>query len=154
MLAFINQVFVCFVRDDNQIVIFRKLSHFFGFRTGKNYAGWILWSIEINGPSLFAKMTFKRRCKAVLPCLISRDQHWDPLAVGNQVLDRGPIRRKYQNFVAWIYHRLERSKQPLHTSVQNNYIVARSLNAVLFSKFVSYCRTEFRNTRRWRITDR
>ena len=103
MLAFIDDVFISFISNHNQVLLNRKTSNFFNFGSREYHAGRIRRTVEIDRARFFSDVAMEGLAETFAARFFGRHQHDPSLTMRNQILNRRPVRRKHENFITGIY---------------------------------------------------
>ena len=130
MLAFVNEVFVSLVGDDDETSLLREARDCRGLVAREDHTVRILRSVEIDGARARGRVARKYLGEAVPASFGCRHEHGYSVAVRDEVFDRRPVRREDQNLVAGIYDRLECAEEYLHPSVAHDNIRIAHVDAI------------------------
>src|SRR6267378_3104424 len=114
--------------------------------SGEHHTRRICWCVEVKRASPLGCIASERFANSVGARFISWDEYEPALAMGDEILDWRPVRRKDQYVVAGIDDRLKSAKQPLHAAVYYDDIVFTGRNAIAILQLVGNRATQFCNS--------
>src|SRR4029079_10891497 len=113
----------------------RKVSDDLCFIGSKDYARRILWCVVVDRFCSISCVTLQSFCQTDGPAFESRDEHTAGFAICNQIFYRCPVWRKEKDLITRIDRRLKRTKQPLHSAIENDDVLFLSGNAIFGAQF-------------------
>jgi len=103
----IDQVFVSFVGDDDEIALAGEGGNFLSFGAGENDAGGILRRVVVDGAGILRGVIFESLAQAGFPRGCGGNEQRACLGAGDEVADRRPVRGEDEDVVASIEDALE-----------------------------------------------
>src|SRR5688500_20064748 len=99
MCSIVNQIFIRFISDYDQLPILCKRRYSFCFFRCEDDACRVLWSVVVDSLRAFSGVTRERFLKTFGTGFERRHENAAALAVRNEIFDRRPIRREENYFV-------------------------------------------------------
>src|SRR5258708_7942793 len=143
MLAIIDDIFIGFVGDHDQVTVDGKTRDCFDFRPSAHDPRRIYGCVEIDGAGLFGCIASQRFAESIGASFAGRYEHEPALTVSDEILDRRPVGGKDQYVVAGIDYGLKGAEQPLHAAVNDEDTLFASRNSITISQLVSNCAPQF-----------
>src|SRR5688572_398446 len=145
MCSIVNQIFIRFISDYDQIAILCKRRYSFCFFRCEDDACRVLWSVVVDSLRVFSCVTRERFLKTFGTGFERRHENAADLAVSYESFDRSSIRREENNLDTWIHNRLKSAKQSLHTAVHDDDIAIVGRNLIFAAEFFGDSGPEFRD---------
>src|SRR5437588_5485558 len=151
MLAFVDQIFVSLVCEDDDVALLREARDLLGLLAREDDAVRVLRRVEVDGARALCRVASKRLDEASFACLGGGDENGRALAVRDEVFDGSPVGREDQNLVAWVDDRLERAEESLHAAVKNYHVRLARVDSVTLAKLRGDDRAQFGYAGRGRV---
>src|SRR5205085_3931370 len=144
VLAFVDEVFVSLVCDDDEVALLREARDLFSLLAREDYARRVLRRVAVDSARPLRRVARERLREAFAPSLFRRDEDGRALAVRDEVFYRSPVGREDQNLFAWIDDRLERAEEPLHAAVEDYHVRLARAYAVALAQLRGDCGAKLR----------
>ncbi len=136
VFAVVDEVFVGFVGDDDQIAFDGEGCHFFSFGAGEDEAAGILRRVVVDGACLRRRKLLERLADSVAARGDGGNQQRPRLRAGDEIADGSPIGREDQGVIAGIEHALEGCVEALRAADGDDHFVGGDVDFVFGGKLL------------------
>jgi hypothetical protein len=137
VVAVVDEVFVGFVGDDEEIAFAGKSCDLFGLGAREDGAGGILRRVVVDGAGGGSGEGFQRLADSVAARRGGGDEERASFGAGDEIADGGPVRREDEDVVAGIEHGLEGSVEGVGSAGGDKDLIFSGDDGIAASEFVN-----------------